>query len=146
MGIRLIKGMPVGSDGRVDTFDSFIRKAESGCWLWTGWALNSGYGGYTDRNGRNWPAHRYMYAKRVGDIPPRYHVCHKCDVKLCVNPEHLFIGTAQENIHDMQRKGRWKARQPVNGPPECHPERAFYAKGMCQPCYKKKWRIRHAAP
>jgi hypothetical protein len=52
------------------------------------------------------PAHRAMYEFFVGPVVARLQVCHRCDNPLCVNPDHLFIGTASDNMLDMVRKGR----------------------------------------
>lgn len=111
------------------------------CWLWHGPRLNSGYGVFYGPKG--WdsiPAHRVAWILTNGDIHPGLHVCHTCDVRLCVNPSHLFLGTSRDNIHDMIRKGRWVGRVPINPPPQCHPDRSFYARGMCRPCYRRMWR------
>ena len=77
---------------------------ESGCWIWTG-ACNGKYGliwkppGFT-------MAHRIAYELYKGQIPAGMYVCHLCDVPLCVNPDHLFLGTQIDNMRDMIRKGR----------------------------------------
>ena len=77
---------------------------ETGCWIWMG-ATSNGYGVASD-NGKTQPAHRYSWELHNGPIPEGMQVCHKCDVKPCVNPDHLFIGTQKDNMHDAMRKGR----------------------------------------
>jgi len=79
----------------------------SGCWLWVGYT-NKGYGfistgGY---GGGLKAAHRLSWELHKGPIADGYLVCHRCDVRCCVNPEHLFIGTQLDNIRDMYSKGR----------------------------------------
>lgn len=53
-------------------------------------------------------AHRYIYMKLFGEIPSNVHVLHKCDNRKCVNPNHLFSGSSNDNIQDMVKKGRNK--------------------------------------
>jgi len=76
-----------------------------GCWFWT---ASRGHGGYGAVwwNGCMTSAHRVAYRVAVGEIPSGMCVLHKCDNPLCVNPEHLFFGTQQDNLSDMTSKGR----------------------------------------
>jgi len=91
-------------------------KMPNGCIEWTG-ATNrgaNGQGGYGKMRvgSKIVLAHRLAWELSNGPIPDGLEVCHKCDVRLCCNPEHLFLGTHRENMHDLKAKGR---PQPTNG-------------------------------
>lgn len=87
-----------------DAFWSRLDKSGE-CWLWRGAHVPAGYGKLYFR-GSNWYAHRLAYTLANGDIPDRMHVCHTCDNPPCCNPAHLWVGTAQDNMQDRERKGR----------------------------------------
>ena len=76
----------------------------SGCWLWTG-PSSDGYGDFRI-GGKRILAHRLSYELHIGPIPDGMFVCHKCDVRCCINPAHLFAGTSGDNALDMYAKGR----------------------------------------
>ena len=75
------------------------------CWLWTGSFDGGGYG-QLGIDYKHVLAHRLSYEIHKGSIPPGMYVCHTCDVRACVNPEHMFIGTAKDNMQDCKSKGR----------------------------------------
>lgn len=80
---------------------------ESGCWLWEHGVTRHGYGAVYSSNPREWhSAHRTAWLIFRGPIPGGMFVCHKCDTRRCINPDHLFLGTAQDNTDDMLEKGR----------------------------------------
>ena len=78
---------------------------ESGCHIWMGTVINSGYG-HIRIYGKTKLAHRASWEAKNGSIPKGQQVLHKCDVKLCINPNHLFTGSQKENMADMHNKGR----------------------------------------
>src|SRR6185369_15948414 len=86
-------------------FWSYVDKSGD-CWLWAGSTFWTGYG-QLRLNNTSATAHRIAWELTFGPIPDGLFVCHKCDVRLCCNPAHLFLGTAQENVDDMMRKGRY---------------------------------------
>jgi hypothetical protein len=90
-----------------------------GCWLWTGATNGHGYGQIDHRQ-----AHRVAWELADGPpVPDGWDLCHHCDVRLCVNPAHLFPGTRADNMQDAVRKGRmFKATGDLNGR-RTHPER-----------------------
>ena len=77
----------------------------NGCVEYTGCRDSDGYGDITV-DGKGWAAHRFTWAQLFGDIPVGMCVLHSCDNPSCVNPEHLWLGTLQDNVKDMDRKGR----------------------------------------
>lgn len=97
--------------------ERFMDKVEpepmSGCWLWRGAVRGGGYGeigigSKTDKTASMRAAHRVSYELFVGKIPPKMNILHSCDMPLCVNPDHLFVGTQADNCRDRARKGRGK--------------------------------------
>jgi HNH endonuclease len=95
-----------------ERFDSkWIPEPFSGCWLWTHYANQSGYGVFgigsrTDGTRATILAHRMSWRLNKGEIPNALRVLHTCDTPACVNPNHLFLGTIRDNALDMIRKHR----------------------------------------
>lgn len=85
-------------------FASYEVDESTGCWNWTG-SLRVGYGVIGDKK-KSLGAHRVSYELNKGPIPEGLVVCHSCDNRRCINPEHLWLGTQKDNMQDCARKGR----------------------------------------
>lgn len=93
--------------GAMTLADRFWLKAQKsdGCWEWQGQRNHRGYGDFSIVYKR-WKAHRYSWFLANGSIPDGMKVLHRCDNTSCVRPDHLFVGTQKDNVHDAIQKGR----------------------------------------
>lgn len=103
-----------------DRFWIKVNKTDS-CWEWTGAVNRQNYGVFLigsqiDQTRKVIKAHRYSYVLHNGPIPDGLSVCHKCDNPKCINPDHLFLGTHNDNMKDMVAKNRqWRATGEKHG-------------------------------
>jgi hypothetical protein len=112
-----------------------VNKTDS-CWLWTaGIRGKSGYGAFKFEK-KVIDAHRFSYTFYKGEIPKDMYVCHTCDNRLCVNPEHLFLGTAKDNWQDGFNKGRINLLGGIDTEKlKKHPSNGAYKRGCrCDEC------------
>lgn len=90
----------------VPRFWSHVKKLDGdGCWEWTSTLFNDGYASFK-MQGKQRRSCRVAWELANGPIPDGLFTCHRCDNKLCVRPDHLFLGTALDNTRDMIAKGR----------------------------------------
>lgn len=97
--------MTATPDGLERRFWAKVTKSD-GCWLWTSARATNGYGKFGDwKNRKTWAAHRLAWTLTNGEIPAGLEVCHRCNVKLCVRPGHLYLAPHAINMADAARDG-----------------------------------------
>jgi len=90
-----------------------------GCWLWSMSLCVDGYGRVRiESEQRELKAHRHSWTILRGPIPDGLHVLHKCDVRCCVNPDHLYLGTREQNMADMVSRNRRGPQAPYKRIPQ----------------------------
>lgn len=129
-----------------DRFWQHVQKTD-GCWLWLG-ARQRKYGKVRVYKGRRryaeMRAHRVAWELTHGPIPGDLVVCHKCDVPLCVRPDHLFLGTRADNLADMDAKGRRGTRPKLTAEQVSELREMSLVRGDLKRL-AKKWGVSHSA-
>ena len=119
------------------------------CWLWQGFVAINGYGTKAYR-GKTVRVHRLMYELCNGPIPDGMLVCHSCDVRLCCNPAHLWLGDKRDNAMDVVIKGRHHELQKTHCPRgHSYDEHSYVSrkgKRSCNLCQRARFRIRAGWP
>lgn len=141
----------VAAKSPYDRFIVKVNKTDS-CWLWTGGKGDVGYGSFYSGT-KAVHAHRWSYEYFLGPIPNGLLVCHKCDVRECVNPDHFFLGTHNDNTQDMIRKNR--RRIPVFKPTAIckrghtrsaeNTKRDKHGRASCHLCYLVRYELKKEA-
>lgn len=94
----------------MDVFWKKVHKTDT-CWFWTGYIDKEGYGRFNKTG-----AHGYSWLIHNAEILGTLWVLHRCDVRACVRPDHLFLGTAKDNAVDCAEKGRFRSSQVTRCP------------------------------
>lgn len=131
-----------------------IPEPNSGCWLWLRGAKGGGRGGryavYLWQGRQRLVSHLALLTRGI-EVPPKFDACHHCDVTLCVNPDHLFVGTRLDNMRDAKAKGRMRGPPISLVCPSGHElsgdnlHISSNGKRRCKACMEISWRKSDAA-
>lgn len=105
--------MPQFNTSVLNRFASKVAQADSGCLEWQSHLHRDGYGKFY-MNGKTVQAHRAAYMINVGEIPNGMWVLHRCDNRLCVNTDHLYLGDAKQNVRDKVERCAWWGNMRVS--------------------------------
>lgn len=104
-------------DNIISRFESKIEiDKNTGCWEWIGGKCQ-GYGGFScciKGKYKTYPAHRFSYMMYIGEIPDGLQILHECNNKSCVNPDHIYAGTHQDNMRDLRNAGTLSGKNNPN--------------------------------
>ena len=128
-----------------DTFVKSFTVEEDGCWLWHGWMRPDGWGQLTGPNGKTVGAHRAAWMIAVGPIPEGLAIDHLCNVRACVNPDHMELVTKGENT---RRARGWAWQERKTHCPQGHeytPENTMIDDGRrkCRTCLRARSRANY---
>lgn len=112
-----------------ERFFDKIEKSDDGCWNWIAGKNSAGYG-VLKISGKSVYAHRLSFELFIGPIPEGLCVCHQCDKRGCVRPDHFFLGTKADNWNDMIRKGRRSVIGELNDNSKLNEEDVILIKDM----------------
>lgn len=123
-------------------FWSRVQKTD-GCWDWTAALSHYGYGEFY-LGETSYRAHRVSWILLCGEIPPGLCVCHHCDNRKCVRPDHLFLGTHNDNMQDMKQKDRRKQTACKKGHELTDDNVAYRSNSrgkyrLCKICERANW-------
>lgn len=151
--LRSILRRDLTQSDRIRFESKFVKSDDSQCWEWLAFKNKKGYGAIMYRDLGNMAAHRFSYMLYIGDFDKSKFICHTCDNPSCVNPSHLFVGTASENMKDKIKKGRAK-NPPVHkgnnqhlskmNPEKIREIRKLFKYGMSQTELAKKYGLHTA--
>jgi len=108
--IRDKTGKFIKAQTNEEKFWEKVNIRNNGCWEWLAQKDKDGYGTFmlsSNKGQKRTRAHRYSWVLHFGDVPKEKFVLHKCDNPPCINPNHLFLGTAKDNTQDMVKKHRY---------------------------------------
>ena len=100
---------------KVDKTRPPVREDLTPCWWWTGRVTNKGYGEFPWQ-GTHWGTHRVSWTLHNGPIPDGMQILHHCDNRRCIRPDHLYVGTNQQNVDDRETRGRGLTGRPGRKP------------------------------